>query len=131
MNTSPKFCRFCALSKPSNELLDLAASLALFDDVKKRLKLLGINYVNLNEEGLPKAICHSCYLNLKNCYHVFERIKDSQTALRQLFLQNEGTIEKEIPNCDIITQQEDFPFDFDCPRLKNVDESTRGMYGLA
>ncbi|KAJ8707297.1 hypothetical protein PYW08_011431 [Mythimna loreyi] len=122
--SSPQFCRFCALSKPASELRDLTSHIAHFEDVKRILDLLGITIVNLGKPLLPKSICAACYLNLKNCCNVFERIKDSQQVLSDLFPEDEGTSENATPPLDPPISEIDRP-STENDKMHGLDDSLK------
>ncbi|KAJ8704412.1 hypothetical protein PYW07_011600 [Mythimna separata] len=119
--SSTQFCRFCALSKPSSKLCDLTSHIEYLEDVKKILNLLGITIVNFGEPLLPMSICSDCYNNLKCCALVFERIKDSQKVLSDLFSENEGTL-------DIFTSNSSS--NFNRLEIKEVRETVESLLKL-
>ncbi|KAJ3656069.1 hypothetical protein Zmor_015171 [Zophobas morio] len=78
-------CRSCLLL--SNDTYPIFES--MIEDNVSVVTLLNYFLIEIEEDNLPQAMCHSCVLKLQAAYEFFETFKKSQAILEQRFVDNQ------------------------------------------
>lgn len=94
MPASKQYCRFCGEQQQPSELIDFSQNQKIYNDVYVKLYFINADYVQLDDESLPKTICRCCYQTFDRAHCFLVNVRKVQGILRMIFNKAVVKVEK-------------------------------------